>query len=125
MSEHDVSRMTRAELNDYAGGLGIADAAEMANKDEVMAAIDAALAEQDDLSAHNADAEYRADTTDVADDNDDAEPEQSGKRYEVLKAVTDEDGRTYMPGEEFTPGSGFPSRRPKQLVEQKFLRPLD
>jgi hypothetical protein len=123
MSEQDVTRMTRAELNDYAGGLGIADAAEMANKDEVMAAIDAALAEHDDApddgaDDNNTDAESDADA-------DAAEPEQSGTRYEVLKAVTDDDGRTYMPGEEFAPGPGFPSRRPKQLVDQKFLRPLD
>ena len=123
MSEQDVTRMTRAELNDYAGGLGIADAAEMANKDEVMAAIDAALADQDDAADDNTDAAPDDNTDDAADDN--AEPAKAGTRYEVLKAVTDDDGRSYMPGEEFVPGSGFPARRPQQLVDQKFLRPLE
>ena len=116
----DLTKMSRDELNNYAGGLGMADAAEYPNKAELIAAIEAATtpddAADDDTDAAPADA-------DAADD--DAEPEQTGTRYEVLKAVTDEDGRTYMPGEEFTPGSGFPSRRPQQLVDQKFLRPLE
>jgi len=114
----DLKGMTRDELNDYAGERGIADAASYPNKAELLAALEAAPA-QDDAADDNTDAA----PDDVADD--DAEPAKAGTRYEVLKAVTDDDGRTYMPGEEFVPGSGFPARRPQQLVDQKFLRPLD
>ena len=114
----DLTKMSRDELNNYAGEPGMADAAEYPNKAELIAAIEAATT-PDDVADNNTDA-----TPDDAAD-DDAEPEQSGTRYEVLKAVTDEDGRTYMPGDVFTPGSGFPSRRPQQLVDQKFLRPLE
>lgn len=46
-------------------------------------------------------------------------------RFLVLKAITLADGRTVMPGEEFVPDETFPARRPKQLVEQKYLRPID
>ena len=124
----DVHKMTRDELNNYAGELGIADAAELANKDEVIAAIEAANDDQDTQPTDDDDTDAApddepADDADAAPD--DAQPEPSGQTYEVLKAVTDDEGRTYMPGEQFTPGSGFPSRRPKQLVDQKFLRPLD
>lgn len=60
-------------------------------------------------------------------------PRASGKpakdtepaRFRVLKAFTLADGRTVMPGEEFTPDDSFPARRPKQLVEQKYLRPIN
>ena len=109
----DLNKLSRDELNTYAGELGMADAAEYPNKAELIAAIEAAT---------TPDAE--ADATDD-EPKTGVEPAKAGQRYQVLKAVTDEEGRTYMPGEEFTPGSGFPSRRPKQLVEQKFLRPLD
>lgn len=105
----DLSKMTRDELNNYAGELGLPDAAEYPNKSDLIAAIEAATAPDND----------------EADADDDAEPEPTGQRYEVLKAVTDDAGQTYMPGETFVPGPGFPSRRPKQLVDQKFLRPLD
>lgn len=111
---NDFQKMTRDELNNVAGERGIADAASYANKAELIAAIEAAPAPD---TADDGEAE--------ADSGDDADAEPSGQRYAVLKAVTDEDGRTYMPGEEFVPGPGFPSRRPRQLVDQKYLRPLD
>jgi hypothetical protein len=115
-------KMTRDELNNVAGERGIADAASYPNKAELIAAIEAAP-EPD--AAPDGDAD--SDTGDDAGSEDEPEsaPEKTGQRYQVLKAVTDEDGRTYMPGDEFVPGAGFPSRRPKQLVDQKFLRPLD
>jgi hypothetical protein len=116
----DFQKMTRDELNDYASGHGVADAANYANKAELIAALEAAPG-QDDVTDDTTD----GDDAESGESDDDAESEQSGQRYEVLKAVTDEDGRTYMPGEQFVPGSGFPSRRPKQLVDQKFLRPLE
>lgn len=47
------------------------------------------------------------------------------ERYYVLKAFVLADGQVVMPGSEWTPTPDFPSRRPKQLVEQKFLRPID
>lgn len=104
----DLSKLTRDELNNYAGELGMPDAAEYPNKADLIAAIEAATEPDADAAA-----------------DDDAEPEPEGQKYEVLKAVTDDEGRTYMPGETFVPGAGFPSRRPKQLVDQKFLRPID
>lgn len=116
----DYQKMTRDELNNVAGERGIADAASYPNKAELIAAIEAAPDTAPDAAA---DTDAETPEADAADD--DAEPEQSGQRYEVLKAVTDDEGRTYMPGEEFVPGSGFPSRRPQQLVDQKFLRPIE
>jgi hypothetical protein len=116
----DYQRMTRDELNAYAGEVGIVDAAAYPNKADLLAAIDAALSDADAASAA-----ALASDAEPNDQSGDAEPEQSGTRYEVLKAVTDDEGRTYMPGEHFVPGSGFPSRRPKQLVDQKYLRPLE
>ena len=58
-----------------------------------------------------------------------AEPaadEEEAETYRVLKAFTLDDGQTLMPGEKFSPGEvkQWPARRSKQLVEQKFLRPI-
>lgn len=115
----ETKGMTRAELNDYAGELGIADAAEMANKDEVIAAIEAELSNNPEP---NPDAEYEdADSEPTTG----AESEPARQRYFLLKAVTVEDGTTYMPGESVAFGPAFTSRRLSQLVDQKFLRPLD
>lgn len=46
--------------------------------------------------------------------------------FRVLKAFTLDDGMTIMPGEKFSPGDveKWPARRTKQLVEQKYLRPI-
>jgi len=46
-------------------------------------------------------------------------------RYHVDKAFTLADGQVVMPGTEWSPDADFPKRRPQQLVEQKFLRPID
>lgn len=113
----DLKGMTRDELNDVAGERGIADAASYPNKAELIAAIEAAPEPET-----APDADQDADDTEPTTG---AEPEPSGQRYTVLKAITVEDGKTYMPGEEFVPGPDFPSRRPKQLVDQHFLRPLE
>jgi hypothetical protein len=59
-----------------------------------------------------------------------AKAEDEGKdeadSYRVLKAFTLDDGRTVMPGEKFVPGDveKWPARRSKQLVDQKYLRPI-
>lgn len=55
-----------------------------------------------------------------------SEDKDEADSYHVLKAFTLDDGRTVMPGETFTPGDveKWPARRSKQLVEQKYLRPI-
>ena len=68
-------------------------------------------------------------TTTVA-PQDAAKAEDEGKdeadSYRVLKAFTLDDGRTVMPGEKSEPASveKWPARRSKQLVDQKYLRPI-
>lgn len=114
----DLKGMTRDELNDVAGERGIADAASYPNKADLIAAIES-LPEDPDAPVGS------EPTDDEPVLGEMAESEPSGQRYTVLKAITVEDGKTYMPGEEFVPGPDFPSRRPKQLVDQHFLRPLD
>jgi hypothetical protein len=57
---------------------------------------------------------------------DEPKAEAKPERFRVLKAFTLGDGRTVMPGEEFAPeGADWPPRRSKQLVEQKYLRPIE
>lgn len=52
--------------------------------------------------------------------------ERKPVRYRVLKAITLSDGRTAMPGEVIdVGGSEWPSRRPKQLTDLGFLRPIE
>lgn len=55
-----------------------------------------------------------------------AEDKDEAEHYRVLKAFTIDDGQTLMPGEKFAPGEveNWPARRTKQLVDQKFLRPI-
>lgn len=62
-------------------------------------------------------------TTTTAAPEPDAEEADS---YRVLKGFTLDDGRVVMPGEKFVPADveKWPARRSKQLVEQKYLRPI-
>ena len=55
-----------------------------------------------------------------------SEETEQADAYRVLKAFTLDDGMTVMPGEKFVPGdvAKWPARRSKQLVEQKYLRPI-
>lgn len=56
-----------------------------------------------------------------------AEPAES-MRFRVLKAITLDDGRTVMPGEELEIAAddpSWPARRPRQLTRQKYLRPMN
>lgn len=114
--------MTRDELNDHAGGLGIADAADRSvypTKDDLIAAIEAKQAEAADAEAPSDEA------GDGGEESPAPEAGTNAARYRVLKAITDGDGRTWMPGEEIDlSGPEWPARRAKQLEEQKYLRPI-
>lgn len=130
MREQDTDAyhgMTRSELNDRAGELGIADAASLANKDEVIAAIESAMMGQSTTDEENK-VDVFGGTEDDTEPEPESEPEKAeGDRFRVLKAFTLDDGRTVMPGEEFAPGDieKWPARRSKQMVDQKYLRPMD
>lgn len=102
----DLSTMTRAELNAHATEQGIENPEGYANKGELIAAL----------------------SGEGAGDGDGEAPAAEPMRFRVLKAVTLDDGRTVMPGEslEIAPDdASWPARRPKQLVGQKYLRPMN
>jgi len=125
MSEHDdatpnLRSMTRAELDAFATERGIADPAGFPNKDALIEAIEAAPEAGDE--AGDADGGEEAEG---AEGEKESAPTKAGDRYRVLKGFTLDDGRTVMPDEEFAPEAGsFPARRVKQMVEQKYLRPI-
>lgn len=58
--------------------------------------------------------------------NAESEDKDVADSYRVLKGFTLDDGRVVMPGEKFVPGDveKWPARRSKQLVDQKYLRPI-
>jgi hypothetical protein len=102
----DLSKLSRDELNTYAGELGMADAAEYPNKAELIAAIDAATTPD-------------APSWEAAQ----AEPEPAkGDTYTAIKGFTVDDGRTIMPGDTVTIDASWPARRAKQLLEQGYIK---
>lgn len=114
MAEHDeavkLHSMTRAELEQHAADLGVEEPGGYPNKDALIDAI----SERHYALVGEAGVEAEAE----------ADPANS-ERYRVLKAITLADGSTVMPGEEIDlSGPEWPARRAKQLVDQKYLRPL-
>jgi hypothetical protein len=120
----NIRRMRRDELNAHAAERGVENPADYPNIDalaDAVEALDAATAPTAPTAAEEEAEEEGGGEPEPEPDR----PAPAGQRYRVLKAVTDEDGRTWMPGEEFVPDPRFPARRPKQLVDQKYLRPID
>lgn len=126
MSDNDetnVRSMTRAEMNDYAAAHGIADAEGFANKDDLATAIEAGAeaGKPAETAGDGSDASAGGDGEAPASE----EPDRTGARYRVLKAITVGSGQTYMPGEEIeVGGEDWPARRAKQLVEQKYIKAI-
>lgn len=108
----DLSKLTRDELNTMADELGVADAAALSTKADVIAAIAEIEVATDPDPAVDPDADPESDTDPV-----------EGTSYRVLKAITVDSGQTYMPGDSIVIDATWPARRAKQLVEQKFLAP--
>lgn len=98
----DLSKLTRDELNAYAGELGLPDAAEYANKADLIAAIDAATAPDEPTEEPAA--------------------EPTGDTYVAIKGFTLGDGTVVMPGDPVTIDASWPDRRAKQLLEQGYIK---
>lgn len=50
--------------------------------------------------------------------------ELAGTQYLVLRAITGDQGRTFLPGEVVAPDGAWPFYRARQLTEQGYLLPL-
>ena len=122
----NLRSMTRADLEAYAAECGVEAPESYPNKEALIEAIEGAVpADEGSESEADPDAGDEPDEAEALGDEPAAEPAAEPERYRVLKAFTLDDGRTVMPGEEWTPEGGWPARRLHQMNDQKYLRPIN